>query len=141
MPILYVYTYTHIGRCSFKCQSIKDNYKDLTRALPIKNLLSALYAERVILRNEKEEIEKKLLQEDKVSYLLDHIILRALEVGNNKKYDNLIKVMSSNDDTTAQHLAKKLMQGMLAELFGYIQNSYTCIHIGVQRSEVTAMKN
>ena len=109
----YIIIITHIGKCSFKYRSIQDNYKDLTGALPIENLLSALFTKGVIVRDQKEEIEKKLLQKDKVSYLFDQIILPALKVGHDMKYDNLITVMLSDDDTTAHHLAKKLIQGKL----------------------------
>ena len=114
-----------IGKCSFKCQSIQDNYKDLTGALPIANLLSALFSKGVIVADQKEEIEKKSLQKDKVSYLFDQIILPALTAGHDLKYNNLIAVMLSNDDTTVQHLAKKLIQGMHAE------HSYTYMYIHV----------
>ena len=97
--------------CSFKSTSIKDNYTELIDALPIDNLLSVLFSKTVITSREKANIQEKSLREDKVSYLFDHIILPALKIGHDVKYNNLIKVMSSNEDTTANYLAKILTQG------------------------------
>ena len=112
---VYIYVYvqfiTIIEICSFKYKSIKDNYAGLTGALPIDNLLSVLFSINVITRREKATIQEKSLREDKVSYLLDVIILPALEIGHDVKYNNLIEVMLSNEDSTAKRLANKLKQG------------------------------
>ena len=103
--------HTEIEICTFKRKSIQENYADLTEALPIDNLLSVLYSKSVITIREKKQIEKGELRENKVSYLFDDIIVPALKVGHGVKFDMLIKEMLSSKDSTANHLANKLMRG------------------------------
>ena len=91
----------------------------LTTALPIDDLLSVLYCKKVITIREKKQIERGDLRENKVCYLLDDIISPALKVGHGLKFDMLVKEMESSKDTTANHLAKKLMQGNI-HLAAYI---------------------
>ena len=88
--------------------NIKTNYRSLTRSLPIDGLVPELYSKRVINDEQKEDLQKKRLKREKVSFLFDDIIVPELEAGGSAKFDKLIKVMEESDDLTAQHLAKRI---------------------------------
>ena len=67
-----------------------------------------LFSKKVISVEQKEKIEKKTLKKDKVSYLFDDIIIPELNIDVSTKYDNLIEVMKTCNDSTAKHLANSL---------------------------------
>ena len=45
------------------------------------------------------------MRKEKVSFLFDEVIKPELAIGVSTKYNNLIKVMETSDDSTAKHLA------------------------------------
>ena len=86
---------------------ITEYYVQLT-GLPINSILRALRAKKVILANEKDEIEIIPLQSKRMEYLLDNVIIRSL---NNKvgiKFKGFLEVMEESDDVMFTSMAKKL---------------------------------
>ena len=70
-----------------------------------------LVAKKVIDDGQKEEIQKKTLKKDKVSFLFDDVIKPELVLGVSTKYDNLIKVLEAGDSTTKR--IADLLEGKL----------------------------
>ena len=96
--------------CSKAIKHIRNNYSRLTTSFPIDGLLPRLYSKEVIDQEQKEAIRVKSLRKEKVSFLFDEVIIPELEAGISTKYDNLIEVMKSSDDSLAKRLVE-LLQG------------------------------
>ena len=98
-------------------KNVRDHYSKLTTSFPINDLLPSLYSKRVITSDQKEQIQKKQLRKEKVSYLLDSVIIPSLELDDTTLYDNLIKVMEDCDDITAHRLAKLLQGTVIVHMY------------------------
>ena len=86
---------------------ITANYVELTE-LPINSILSALLANKVITRREKEIMEIKPIQSARVEYLLDKVIAPSLEHKIGIKYKKFLEVMENSGDVMFENMAKKL---------------------------------
>jgi len=68
-----------------------------------------LLAEGVISLDDKKMIETKPLESDRVTYLLDDILLRSLSLGLMEKYTSFVKVLKHNsEDEVTKRLVKDL---------------------------------
>ena len=95
-------------KCSEALKKIRDNFAKLTRSFPMDGLVAELYSKEVITDQQKAQLGVKTLRKEQVSFLFEEVINPDLHGGDSKKFDNLIKVMEANDDSTAKHLAKLL---------------------------------
>ena len=96
--------------CSKTIKNIQNKYSRLSTSFPVDGLLPRLYSKEVIDKEQKEAIQGKSLRKEKVSYLFDEVIVPELEAGISTKYDNLIEVMKTSDDTLDKRLVE-LLQG------------------------------
>ena len=75
--------------------------------LPVKTLLPSLYAKEVIDFDQKQAVEAKLVDTEKMSYILD-IIIHSLKAGVAIKYNSFLKVMKDSKDSVANETVKRL---------------------------------
>ena len=89
-------------------------YEKLIQALPINDLLSDLYASKLLRGNAKAKVKTKVeslcTQKEKAKYLLDEVIKPGLSVGNVEQFNKMIAVMESNDDPVVKRLAKQIKE-------------------------------
>ena len=89
-------------------------YGKLIEALPINDLLSDLYASKLLRGNAKAKVKTKVeslrTQKEKAKYLLNEVIKRGLSVGNVEQFNKMITVMESSDDPVVKHLAKQIQE-------------------------------
>ena len=93
--------------CFAAKSNIQANYNQLAN-LPIDLMLDKLYAKGVVTLEEKEKIDSKPLQRDKMIYLLDDIITPSLSVGISIKFQVLLQVMKESGDSVLIDMAKIL---------------------------------
>lgn len=95
----------------FACSAAKDkitaNYVEITN-LPIDSILGQLLAKKVILSREKEIIESKLLQSERMEHLLDKIIIPSLKNGLSIKFKGFLEVLEDSGDSIMIDMAQKL---------------------------------
>ena len=127
--VLFLYSFVANGkRCSEAIENITKHYPKLTVGFPTDCLVPQLYAKKVINDEQKEEIQKKTMKKDKVSILFDDVIKPELVVGVSTKYDNLIEVMKSSDDSTAKHLAN-LLEGKSCSFYACVcEYMHNCMY-------------
>ena len=87
-------------------------------------MLNALRAKRVILPKEKEIIETKSLQSERMAYLLDKIIVPSLDSKIGIKLKGFLEVMEKSDNVILNSMAKKL--GMY---INYVCYNYNYMYI------------
>ena len=89
-------------------------YEKLIEALPINDLLSGLYASKLLRGNAKAKVKTKVeslsTQKEKAKYLLNEVIKPGLSVGNVEQFNKMITVMESSDDPVVKHLAKQIQE-------------------------------
>jgi len=93
--------------CSAAKDNVKTNYNELTK-LPIDSMLGKLYAKGVITLDEKQRMEVKPLQRNKMVYLLDNVITPSLGNDVSKKFKGFIEVMEESDDPILTDMANIL---------------------------------
>ena len=71
-------------------------------------MLGTLYSKGIITLEEKERIESKSVQRDKMIYFIDNIITRSLLNNISKKYKGFLEVMEEIDDPILTDMAKTL---------------------------------
>lgn len=71
-------------------------------------MLGSLYSKGVITLEEKERIESKSVQRDKMIYFIDNVITRSLLNNISKKYKGFLEVMEEIDDPILTDMAKTL---------------------------------
>ena len=102
-------------------------YEKLIQALPINDLLSDLYASKLLRGNDKVKIKTKVkslsTQKEKAKYLLNEVIKPGLSVGNVEQFNIMITVMESSDDHRLQRLAKQIQVCALGARLGVSPSS------------------
>jgi len=73
----------------------------------VKALLPSLYAREVVDSDQKKTAEAKLLDKEKLAYVLD-LIIDSLKAGVAIKYDNFLKVVKESKDLVANESVKNL---------------------------------
>ena len=86
---------------------MKANYYRLTN-LPIDSMLGKLYSKGVITLEEKERIESKSIQRDKMICFLDSVIARSLLNNISIKFKGFLEVMEESGDPILTDMAKTL---------------------------------
>ena len=71
-------------------------------------MLGSLYSKGIITLEEKERIESKSVQRDKMIYFIDNVITRSLLNNISKKYKGFLEVMEEIDDPILTDMAKTL---------------------------------
>ena len=92
--------------CSTACAKLQQHYDKLIR-LPAKALLPSLYASGVVTFDQKQIIEAKHVNKEKMGYVLD-LIINSLKADIAIKYNNFIQVMKDSKDFDANELVKIL---------------------------------
>ena len=85
-------------------------YGKLIEALPINDLLSDLYASKLLRGKVKTKVESLSTQKEKAKYLLNEVIKPGLSVGNVEQFIKMITVMESSDDPVVKHMAKQVQE-------------------------------
>lgn len=75
--------------------------------MPVEHLLPSLYARGVVDSNQKMIAEAKLLNTEKMSYVLD-LIIDSLKAGVAIKYNNFFEVMRDSEDPVVNKSVKAL---------------------------------
>jgi len=103
--MLYCFHVVH-SECSAACAKLQEQYDKLIH-LPVNALLPSLYASRVVTFDQKQSIEAKSLDRDKMRCVLD-LIINSLKADVAIKYNNFLKAMKDSKDLDANELVKKL---------------------------------
>jgi len=103
--------YISYTECEAAMEKIKVQYDMLTK-LAINSILGLLFSKNVITLAEKQTMETKPLESDRVTYLLDNVLIRSLSVNVMDKYKNFVKVLrqkgEDDNDTMMEKLANDL---------------------------------
>ena len=86
------------------CAKLQKEYDKLIR-VPVEHLLPSLFAKEVVNFNQKKIAEAKLLDTEKMSYILDFII-DSLRAGVSVKYNNFFEVMRDSEDAAVKESIK-----------------------------------
>ena len=109
--MLYVYHVFWCVDCETAMRKIQEQY-DILLKLPINSILGSLFSKNVITLNDKKLLETKPLESDRVTYVLDDVLLGSLSVNVMDKYINFVGVLKQrgedDDDVVLQKLAKDL---------------------------------
>ena len=92
--------------CSTACAKLRKEYDKLIH-VPVEHLLPSLYARGVVDSNQKKIAEAKLLDTEKMSYVLD-LIIDSLKAGIPVKYNHFLEVMRDSEDPVANKSVKAL---------------------------------
>ena len=106
--------------CSTAHTKLRKLYDKLIH-LPVKDLLPSLYARDVVNSDQKKIAEAKVLDADKMGYILD-LIIDSLKVGVPIKYNNFLEVMKESKDSVANESVKNL--GMVTQI--NLSNNVIC---------------
>ena len=97
--------------CEAAKLKIQENYDSLTK-LPINSILGSLFSKNVITLEDKKFLQTKPLESDRVTYVLDDVLLRSLSINVMDKYISFIGVLKQrgedDDDIVLQKLATDL---------------------------------
>ena len=105
--IFLTFVHTDNLDCSTVLKNIKKNYDELTY-LPINSMLGKLYSKEIVTFKEKEMIESKPAQSERMVYFLDHVIIRSLTVNVDVKFRGFVEVMMESGDPTLKSMVAKL---------------------------------
>ena len=92
--------------CSTACATLRKQYDKLI-CLPVKPLLPSLFAKEVINFDQKQAVEAKPVDTEKMGYILD-LIIRSLNAGVAIKYNRFLKVIQDSKDSVAIEAVKNL---------------------------------
>ena len=98
---------SHLDYCSDAKKRIQNYYVELSN-LPINSMLGLLYAKEVITLREKKLIETIQMDDKKMGYLLDDIIIPSLTINVTVKLERFLEVMKEIGDPVLIDMAKKL---------------------------------
>ena len=84
-----------------------SNYEGLMK-IRADAILPGLFAKEVITSEEKEIIDAKQLNREKMGYLIDTVIIKSLDVGIITKYKEFLKVLERNEDLAIKTIAQRL---------------------------------
>ena len=95
--------------CSSLLKKLKCNYVELSN-LPISSILNHLFAGDIITNKEKKEIKAipRELEEDRMEYFLDNIIIPSLKSNNAFKFKGFLEVLKDSDNPVLTTAAKNL---------------------------------
>ena len=88
-------------------KKLKCDYVELLN-LPISSILNHLFAGDIITAKEKKEIKAIPLEEDRMEYFLDDIIIPSLEINHTFKFKGFLKVLEDSDNPVLTTAAKNL---------------------------------
>ena len=91
-------------------------YAKLTETLPIKDLVTELYANNLLTDNHKAEVQSLTTKKEKAQYFLDEVIKPGLNIGYTGQFNKMISVMESSDDPVVKFLAKQIQEFILDSL-------------------------
>ena len=93
--------------CSTAKVNIQKNYCELA-ILPINSMLNKLCSRGIITLEEKQQIKANPVENDRMEYFLDHIIVPSLEDNVDVKFIGFLKVMKESGDSALISMAAKL---------------------------------
>ena len=100
-----------LTECEAAMQKIQDKYDTLLK-LPINSILGLLFSKRVITLEDKQIIEAESLERKRVTYLLDKVLLRSLEMGYSDKYKSFIEVLKQGGEDDGDVILEKLARDL-----------------------------
>ena len=98
--------YTVHNDCATVSAKLQREYDKLIH-VPVTALLPILYARGVVSSDQKRIAEAKLLNTEKMSYVLD-LVIDSLKAGVPIKYNNFFEVMKDSKDPVANESIKNL---------------------------------
>ena len=108
--------------CVSAYNKIQEQYAVLADCR-VNKLLDHLFANSVITLDDKREMESKPLEKNRMTYLLDEVLI-SLRTGSGLKYNKFLEVLQDSDDYTFTELAKNLGQYNL-----YFKNFHAIAYI------------
>ena len=87
--------------------NVLKKYTELMN-LPITSMLGELFENKIITFKEKQQIEAKSVEIDRIVYFLDRIIIPSINANDDMKIREFIKVMKESGDSTLISIAAKL---------------------------------
>jgi len=88
------------GSCQMALAKVAQQYDQLVY-LPVNNLLPKLISNKVITLDEKKTIDIKVLEKDKMMYILDHVIVPSLQLNFGNKYNSFVTSLKESKETVA----------------------------------------
>lgn len=93
--------------CANAKAKIMSNYESLMK-IRADAILPGLFAKGVITSENKQIIDAKILDWEKMRYLIDNIIIQSLDVGIITTYKEFLNVLERNDDRIINTIAQRL---------------------------------
>ena len=95
------------GSCPMALVKIAQHYDQLVY-LSITNLLPKLISKEVITLDEKRIINIKQLETEKMTYILDDVIIPSLKLNFGNKYNGFVASLKESRDIAAMKVAERL---------------------------------
>ena len=92
-----------------KMDAFQKFYLELTEVLPmiINSLVTRLYSDKLLSGNHKDCMDSLATGKEKTEYFLDKVIKPGLAIKYTKLFDEMLRVMESNDDPTVNYLVMR----------------------------------
>ena len=74
----------------------------------INDVVTRLYSDKLLSGNHKDCIDSLATSKEKTEYLLDKVIKPGIEINYTKLFDEMLRVMESSDDPTANYLVDEV---------------------------------
>ena len=91
-------------------EAFQKFYPKLLIVLPINSMLTEFYSHGLLPGDHKANIDALDTRKRKVEYFLDYVIKPGLEVGYTGQFDNMLKIMETNDDPAVKFVAKEIRE-------------------------------
>ena len=93
--------------CANAKAKVMSNYESLMK-IRADAILPGLFAKGVITSEDKQIIDAKTLNREKMRYLIDNIIIQSLDIGIITTYKEFLNVLERNDDRIINTVAQRL---------------------------------
>ena len=113
--ILHRFVYYQNIKMAAKLKEVFQRfYVELVRALPINDavFVAKLYSYQLLDHDLKSEIEALTTTIEKSQHFLDKSIYPSIDTDDHKRFDNLLIVMETSDDTSVIELAKMIRSSL-----------------------------
>ena len=87
-------------------------YAKLTEALPIKDLETELYVNKLLTDYHKAQVHSLTTKKEKARYFLDEVIKPGLNIGYTEKFNKMMSVLESSDDPMVKFLTKQIQKSL-----------------------------
>ena len=85
-------------------------YAKLTETLPINDLVTELYANKLLTDYHKAQVHSLTTEKEKAQYFLDKVIKPGLNIGYTEQFNKMMSVLESSDDPVVKFLMKQIQE-------------------------------